>query len=163
MQFRKALQMILQSLVDANPKYGPVYLIKVNIVDGFYCIWLNTTDIPKLACSLPAQLGNEPLLALPLVLLMGWTKSPPYFCATTETIVDITNKRLIRVVLIACAWRNWRKYWRKSMRQKLAQRSEKPLRQKLAQRSGKRFYDRRGKRFKVCGGLTLCGSLTLLR
>jgi hypothetical protein len=51
--------------------------------------------------------------------------------------------RRVRVVLIACAWRNWRKYWRKSMRQKLAQRSEKPLRQKLAQRPGKRFYDGR--------------------
>jgi hypothetical protein len=81
--------------VDANPKYGPVYLIKVDIADGFYCIWLNTTDIPKLTCSLPAQLGNQPLLALPLGLPMGWTKSPPYFCATTETIADITNKRLI--------------------------------------------------------------------
>jgi hypothetical protein len=101
MQFGKALQMILQSLVDANPKYGPVYLIKVNIADGFYCIWLNTTDIPKLACSLLAQLGNEPLLALLLVLPMGWTKSPPYVCATTETIVDITNKRLINHWLAA--------------------------------------------------------------
>jgi hypothetical protein len=40
----------------------------------------------------------------------------------------------MRVVLIECAWRKWRKYWRKTMRQKLAQRSEKPLRQKLAQR-----------------------------
>jgi hypothetical protein len=95
MQFGKALQRILQSLVDANPNYGPVYLIKVDIADGFYRIWLNTRDIPKLACSLPVQLGEEPLLALPLVLPMGWTESPPYFCAATETIADITNKRLV--------------------------------------------------------------------
>jgi hypothetical protein len=95
MKFGKALQRIIQSLVDANPKYGPVYLIKVDIADGFYRIWLNTQDILKLACTLPVQLREEPLLALPLVLLMGWTESPPCFCPTTETIADITNKCLV--------------------------------------------------------------------
>ena len=94
MQFGKALQRILQALVDANPKYGPVHLFKVDIADGFYRIWLNIADIPKLACSIPPLYGDEPLLALPLVLPMGWTQSPPYFCAATETVADITNKRL---------------------------------------------------------------------
>jgi hypothetical protein len=91
----KALERILQALVDANPIHGPVHLLKVDIADGFARIWLNIGDIPKLACSLPAGIGDEPLLALPLVLPMGWTESPPYFCAATETIADITNKWLI--------------------------------------------------------------------
>jgi hypothetical protein len=26
---------------------------------------------------------------------MGWTESPPYFCATTETVTDMTNWRLM--------------------------------------------------------------------
>ena len=94
MQFGKALQRILQALVDANPAFGPVHLFKVDIADGFYCIWLNIADIPKLACAIPPLYGDEPLLALPLVLPMGWTQSPPYFCAATKTIADITNKRL---------------------------------------------------------------------
>ena len=94
MQFGKALQRILQALVDANPKFGPVHLFKVDIADGFYRIWLNIADIPKLACSIPPLYGDEPLLALPLVLPMGWTQSPPYFCAATETVADITNKWL---------------------------------------------------------------------
>ena len=95
MQFGKALQRVLQAIVDANPAHGPVHLIKVDIADGFYRIWLNVADIPKLACSIPPLYGDEPLLAIPLVLPMGWTESPPYFCAATETVADITNQRLI--------------------------------------------------------------------
>jgi hypothetical protein len=80
--------------VDANPEHGPVHLIKVNIAHGFYCIWLNVHDIPKLAVAIPTLYGEEPLLALPLVLPMGWTESPPYFCAATKTVTDVTNRRL---------------------------------------------------------------------
>jgi hypothetical protein len=94
MQFGKALERILQTIVDVNPKFGPVQLIKIDIADGFYRIWLNVHDIPKLAVALPALHGTEPLLALPLVLPMGWTKSPPYFCAATETVTDVANRQL---------------------------------------------------------------------
>jgi hypothetical protein len=47
-----------------------------------------------LAVSLPPKIGDKPLLALPLVLPMGWTKSPPYFCTARETGANITNWRL---------------------------------------------------------------------
>jgi hypothetical protein len=68
--------------------------MKVDIANGFYRIWLNLHDIPKLAVLLPRLHGKEPLLALPLVLPMGWTESPPYFCAATETVANVTNRRL---------------------------------------------------------------------
>jgi hypothetical protein len=71
-----------------------VQLIKVDIADGFYCIWLNVHDIPKLGVVIPNLYGDEPLLAPPLVLPMGWTESPPYFCAATKTVTDITNRHL---------------------------------------------------------------------
>jgi hypothetical protein len=51
-----------------QPKHGPVQLIKVDIADGFYCIWLNVHDIPKLGVVIPNLYGDEPLLAPPLVL-----------------------------------------------------------------------------------------------
>ena len=35
--------------------------------------------------------GETPLIALPLVLPMGWTESPPAFCTVTETITDLAN------------------------------------------------------------------------
>jgi hypothetical protein len=41
-------------------------------------------------CSNPATVyGKEPL-----VLPMGWTQLPPYFCSATETVVDLTKKGL---------------------------------------------------------------------
>jgi hypothetical protein len=94
MQFGKALDRILRMIVEANPAHGHVYLLKIDIADGFYRIWINSDDIPSLAVSLPPMHGNEPLLALPLVLPMGWTESPPYFTVATETVADITNQRL---------------------------------------------------------------------
>jgi hypothetical protein len=63
MMFGKALERILQAIVDANQKYGPVQLIKVDIVDGFYRISVNVNDITKLAAKLPPMYGDEPLLA----------------------------------------------------------------------------------------------------
>jgi hypothetical protein len=95
MQFGKALERILAQIVAANPAHGPVQLIKVDIADGFYRVWLNLSDIPKLAVSIPSLKGEEPLLAFPLVLPMGWTESPPYFCAATETVTDIANQRAL--------------------------------------------------------------------
>jgi hypothetical protein len=95
MQFGKAPERILAQIVAANPAHGPVQLIKVDIADGFYRVWLNLSDIPKLAVSIPSLKGEEPLLAFPLVLPMGWTKSPPCFCAATETVTDVANRRAL--------------------------------------------------------------------
>ena len=74
---RPANQITLRQIVEANPQHGPVYLLKIDIADGFYRIWLNANDIPTLAVSIPLLSGTTPLLALPLVLPMGWTESPP--------------------------------------------------------------------------------------
>ena len=44
-----------------------------------------------LGVAFPVGPGEEPLIALPLTLPMGWTESPPYFCSATETLVDLIN------------------------------------------------------------------------
>ena len=36
------------------------------------------------------------LVAVPLVLTMGWVNSPPTFCSLTETICDVANANLYR-------------------------------------------------------------------
>ena len=94
MQFGRTLQRILQGIFDADPRFGPVYLIKVDIADGFYRIWINPADIPKMGVVFPTRPGDEPLVAFPLRLPMGWVDSPPYFCAATETVADLANDRL---------------------------------------------------------------------
>jgi len=94
MQFGQALQRILRHILLADPQHGPVYLIKIDIADGFYRIDINPADIPKLGVVFPSPPGVEPLVALPLVLPMGWKNSPPAFCTATETIADLANQRL---------------------------------------------------------------------
>ena len=96
MQFGRALERLITQVVHSNPRFGPVRFLKIDIADGFYRVWLNIDDIPTLAVSIPSLPGEQPLLALPLALPMGWTESPPAFCTVTETIADLTNHRLHR-------------------------------------------------------------------
>lgn len=91
MQFGRALERILYKIRHSNPRFGPVYLAKVDLADGFYRVGLNPSAIPKLAVALPQFPGEDQLIALPLVLPMGWIESPPYFCAATETVADLAN------------------------------------------------------------------------
>jgi hypothetical protein len=93
MQFGKALQRILQTIVTADPAFGPVKLGKIDIADGFYRIGLQPMDIPRLGVILPPVEGRL-YAAFPLALPMGWVESPPYFTAATETACDLTNAAL---------------------------------------------------------------------
>ena len=89
MQFGNALDRILREIIMADPRYGPVELMKIRFSDGFYRVDLNVGDIPKLGAVFPAEPGEEQLVAFPLVLLMGWTNSPVHFSLVTESITDL--------------------------------------------------------------------------
>jgi len=91
MQFGRALERVLYQVRHANPRYGPVYIGKVDLADGFYRVWLSAGAIPKLSVALPVFSGEEPMVAMPLTLPMGWKDSVPYFCSATETVADIAN------------------------------------------------------------------------
>jgi len=94
MQFGRTLERLLYQIRHADPRYGPVYMCKLDISDGFYRIPLNIMDAPALAVLLPQLPGEPPLVAIPLAPPMGWVKSPPIFCAATETIADVANARM---------------------------------------------------------------------
>jgi len=70
---------------------GPIYLLKLDISDGIYRINLAIEGILRLGVVFPIAEGEEPLVAFPLVLPMGWTSSPPMFSAATETAADNAN------------------------------------------------------------------------
>jgi Reverse transcriptase (RNA-dependent DNA polymerase). len=95
MQFGHALARILRHILLADPQHGPVYLLKLDIADGFYRIDLCPEDYTtlKVWCSRDPQ-EPEPLVALPLVLPMGWKNSPPAFCTATETVADLANEAI---------------------------------------------------------------------
>ena len=69
-------------------------MAKIDIADGFYRVWIQIGDVPKLGVALPTSPGAEPLVAFPLALPMGWVESPPYFTALTETACDLANQQL---------------------------------------------------------------------
>jgi hypothetical protein len=94
MQFGKAVERLLQAAVRADPKFGPLLQYKLDILDGFYRIALSTSGVQRLGVMLPGFPGLPPLVAFPLVLPMGWTDSPPFFCLFTETICDLANEEL---------------------------------------------------------------------
>ena len=94
MQFGNALDRILREILMADPRYGPVELMKIDLSDGFYRVDLNVGDVPKLGVVFPTEPGEEQLVAFPLVLPMGWTNSPPHFSSFTETITDLANARM---------------------------------------------------------------------
>ena len=94
LQFGHALTRYLEQLHRSDTRHGPVYMSKTDIADAFMQIWLDLYSIPTLAALLPIHDDETPLVALPLVLPMGWVHSPNHLCAVTETICDITNDRL---------------------------------------------------------------------
>ena len=58
MQFSGALSCILWLLRHANPNEGLVYMVKFDISDGFYCLFLDPDDAPKLAVLMPKYDGE---------------------------------------------------------------------------------------------------------
>ena len=91
MQFGRALERVLRKVAMADPAQGPLYLLKIDLSDGFYCVHLHAQDAPMLGVAFPVAPSELLLTAILLVLPMGWTESPSYFCTTVETIVDLAN------------------------------------------------------------------------
>ena len=94
MQFGHALQRILQRMYNTDPRHGPIYMMKVDIVDGFYCVSLVPEDVLSLGVCLPPGPDGKTLVAFPLVLPMGWVESTPQFCDLTETVANLANTEL---------------------------------------------------------------------
>ena len=93
MQFGRTLDRLLAKARHADPAYGPVHMLKVDIADGFYRVGLDPDQAPGLAVILPKATDEEQLVAIPFVLPMGWVESPPFFCIATETAADLANAR----------------------------------------------------------------------
>ena len=82
----------MREIILADPSLGPGQLLKIDLSDGFYRVNFDVDDILKLGVVFPTNPGEEPLIAFPLVLSMGWTDSPPIFPIATETITDLTDQ-----------------------------------------------------------------------
>ena len=95
MQFGRTLLRLLHRIYYADPSFGPVYISKINLSDGFYRLWISPSDTTRLAVIFPTRSGEPQLIGIPLTHPMGWISLPPNFCACTETITDLANAELI--------------------------------------------------------------------
>jgi hypothetical protein len=94
MQFGKPKENLKAHLVKADSKYVDCHLYKLDILDGIYQVLLSTLGVPKCGVCLPKFPRLLELVAFPLVLPMGWTESPPFFCCFKETACDLANMEL---------------------------------------------------------------------
>ena len=69
-------------------------MLKADVSDGFYRIGIRPEDAPKLGLILASGEEEEPMVAIPLTLPIGWKNSPSLFCMATETVVDLANESL---------------------------------------------------------------------
>jgi hypothetical protein len=79
MQFGRALHGILCMILEAHPRFGPVYISKVDIADGFYRVWLLPSDIPTLGVALPIAGNEEPMSGFPFGTSDGMGQLPTLF------------------------------------------------------------------------------------
>jgi hypothetical protein len=66
-------------------------MAKLDLADGYYRVPLSPLAALELAVVLPGDGPYEQLIGIPLSLPMGWSLSPPFFCAFTETVTDMAN------------------------------------------------------------------------
>jgi len=65
LQFGQALLHLIHAIIHSNPSHGPVYMIKIDLADGFYCIHIAPTNIPLLRESFPMLPQEAALIASP--------------------------------------------------------------------------------------------------
>jgi hypothetical protein len=93
-QFGAALYHFVQRLQRADTRCGTIYLGKTDVADAFMRVWISLSTIPALGAILLSSYPDEdPLVAFPMILPMGWVDSPNYLCALTKTIADLANAR----------------------------------------------------------------------
>ena len=67
---------------------------KIDMKDGFWRLVVQLGQNLNFDYVLPDKKSNHTWLVLPKAIQMGWCKSPPLFCAETETARDVVEKYL---------------------------------------------------------------------
>ena len=75
----------------AVPPTESIMFSKIDLSDGFWRKRVSASDRWNFAYVLPQPPGEPLRLVIPSALQMGWTESPGYFCAATETTRDVVQ------------------------------------------------------------------------
>ena len=89
-QLGQVLPRLVHAIATSPQDQGPWVFIKLDIKDGFWRLMVPEKEEFNFCYVLPQQEPSEPIqIVVPSSLQMGWTFSPPYFCAATETARDV--------------------------------------------------------------------------
>jgi hypothetical protein len=84
------LPRIIYAVGTAPLSKGPLLFSKLDIKDGYWRMVVPKDDEWNFAYVLPKlDLNEETILVIPSSLQMGWTDSPAFFCAASETAHDV--------------------------------------------------------------------------
>jgi hypothetical protein len=81
----------LLDFMSVVPSNEIIMLSKIDLSDGFWRMIVDEESKWNFAYVLPEEPGQPTRLVVPSALQMGWTESPGYFCAATETARDIVQ------------------------------------------------------------------------
>ena len=84
---------IIQEMAAAPNNGVPILFTKIDLKDGYWRMVINEDDAWNFAYVLPPENENDDIkLVIPDALQMGWSESPPFFCAATETARDLAEQ-----------------------------------------------------------------------
>lgn len=90
-QMGHALSCIIHAFAQAEEDDN-IFVAKIDIKDGFWRLDCAEGEEWSFAYVLPQHKGEPTRLVVPTSLQMGWVKSPPYFCAASETACDVATQ-----------------------------------------------------------------------
>ena len=83
---------IILKMAKAPDTGVPILFSKIDLKDGYWRMVVSEADTWNFAYVLPPKNpGDEIELVIPDALQIGWSESPPFFCAATETARDIAE------------------------------------------------------------------------
>jgi hypothetical protein len=85
---------IIWTMALSKDTTTPFMFSKVDLKDGYWRMAVNEADAWNFAYVLPGAGPHIPIrLVIPDALQMGWSESPPFFCAATKTVRDIIDEQ----------------------------------------------------------------------
>ena len=86
---------MIQAMATWPEEEGALLMAKWDIQDGFWRMAVEEAEEHQFCYVLPADpllpMDDDPMIVVPKALQMGWTSSPAFFCAATETARDLAQ------------------------------------------------------------------------
>ena len=104
-QLGTSVKRVVCSMANNYDSSRPFIFTKLDIKDGFWRLAVNDDDAWNFCYVLPSEKKLDSLddieIVVPNSLQMGWTESPPYFCAASETARDVIELILPRAASLS--------------------------------------------------------------